>query len=219
MFSPRGERVGCFVTTLTGIYPFTRVYGEDVASGIPGMRAGEAVTFRVNGATATTVPATALWQNDLTGHPVDLSASSSLDVGAILASIAGKYSLLLGQEGTYAPPPADPRFNTLNTLAVGQGYLIRMTQAGEIVLNGSLAADMALNLAVGWNWIGYLPTNPLPVATALASIAGKYSLLLAQDGTFAPPPADPRFNTLAQMAAGAGYMIRMTQAATLVYPR
>jgi hypothetical protein len=218
MFSPRGDRVGCFVTTLAGIYPFTRVYGEDIASAIPGMRAGEAVTFKVNGVTATTSP-TALWQDDKIGHQVDLVASSGLDVGAILASIAGKYNLVLSEEGGYVPPPADPRYNTLNTLAVGEGYLIRMTQAGEIVLNGSpAAADMPHNLAVGWNWIGYLPTNPLPVATALASIAGKYNLLLGQDGTYAPPPADPRFNTLLQMAPGAGYMIRMTQAATLIYP-
>jgi len=57
------------------------------------------------------------------------------------------------------------------------------------------------------------------VTTALGSIAGKFSLLLGELGTYAPPPADPRFNTLTQMESGEGYMIRMTQAATLVYPQ
>ena len=79
MYSPREDRVGCYVTTVAGIYPYTRVYGEDNSATppIPGMRAGEAVTFKVNGVVATTNPATVLWQNDRVIHQVDLTASAA----------------------------------------------------------------------------------------------------------------------------------------------
>ena len=218
MYSPRGDRVGCFITTITGIYPYTRVYGEDSEGGTPGMRAGEAVSFRINGVPAQTNPATVIWQDDRGSHQADLSILQS-GVSVVLAPIAGKYNLLLGEEGTYAPPPADPRFNTLTSLQPGQAYLIRMTQAGELLLDGRrAAADTPLSLHVGWNWVGYLPEGDLAVEVALASIAGRYSLLLGEEGTYAPPPADPRFNTLTEMAPGEGYMIRMSQAGTLVYP-
>lgn len=74
MYSPRGDRVGC-VTAVGGIYPYTRAYGEDTGATppIPGMRAGEAVTFKVNGLIATTVPASVIWQDDKATHRVDLS--------------------------------------------------------------------------------------------------------------------------------------------------
>ena len=219
MYSPRGERVGCCITTVAGIYPYTRVYGEDSGAGIPGMRAGEAVTFRVNGFLAATNPITVTWQDDRSNHQVDLTASTQLDVATILASIAGQYDLVLGEEGTYAPPPADPRFNTLNTLRPEESYLIRMTQAGELVIRGRrVAANTPISLGTGWQWVGYLPDCTLEVATALASISGSFDLVLSEDKTYAPPPADPRFNTLTDMEPGEGYMFRMTRSGTQVYP-
>lgn len=77
LYNPRGERVGCAVTTAAGIYPYTRAYGEDSSANPPiaGMRAGEAVTFKVNGAVATTLPSPVIWQDDKATHAVDLSAS------------------------------------------------------------------------------------------------------------------------------------------------
>ncbi len=219
MYSPRDDRVGCCVTTEMTIYPYTRVYGEDTASGIPGMRAGEAVTFRVNGVVATTSPPTVIWQDDKLQHPANLSASSQVDVATFLASIAGRYDLVLGEEGTYAPPPADPRFNTLTSLQTGRTYLIHMTGSAELVINGTLvAADIPLPLTPGWHWIGYLPNCTEQIATALASLAGMYDLVLSETGTYAPPPSDPRFNTLTAMEPGEGYMIHMTASGTLTYP-
>ena len=219
MYSPRGDRVGCYILTNSGIYPYTRAYGEDTVSNIPGMRAGEAVTFRVNGVLATTNPATVTWQDDRMNHRVNLTASSQIDVATLLISLAGRYDLVLGEEGTYAPPPADPRFNTLTGLRPGQTYLIHMTSAAELVIYGTpLAANTPLALTPGWRWIGYLPNCNLPVATALASIAGKYDLLLSETGTYAPPPADPRFNTMTTMEPGEGYMIHVMAGGTLSYP-
>jgi hypothetical protein len=53
------------------------IYGEDTSVNppIPGMRTGETVTFRVNGAVATAVPLL-VWQNDKDLHEVALTAWS-----------------------------------------------------------------------------------------------------------------------------------------------
>jgi len=135
-----------------------------------------------------------------------------------LASIAGRYDLVLGQEGTYAPPPADPAYNTLTSLTPGRAYLIRLSEAAELVWHGApLDAGAPLALPAGWQWLGYLPACAQEVGAALASIAGAYDLVLGEAGAYAPL-ADPAHNTLHELAPGAGYMIRMTRAATLVYP-
>ena len=147
------------------------------------------------------------------------------DVDSMLNAIAGDYDLVLSEQATYAPPPADPRFNTLTALEPGIGYMIRMTQtapdASLLGLTGPrVLADTPLSLEGGWNWVGYLPTTTLPVTTALSSIAGKYDLVLGEDDTtYAPPPADPALNTLTVMEPGEAYLIRMIEPATLVYPR
>jgi hypothetical protein len=76
--SPRSDVVGCFVVTSAGEYGAMPVYGEDtsVSPPIPGMRTGEPVAFRVNGAQATADPALT-WTDDKTAHQVNLSATSA----------------------------------------------------------------------------------------------------------------------------------------------
>ena len=245
--NPRGDVVGCFEVTTPGLYGYMRVYGEDAAASpsIPGMRTGEPVTFEVNGVCADTDPAPVLWQDDKGYHAVDLTSPcvqeqriplhsgwnwfsinrtpSDSSVPAVLTSISGKYDLVLGEDGVYAPPPADPAFNTLTDILPGEGYMIRMTHAAEepnpLLVSGPLVpANTPIPLHSGWNWLGYLPESAQDISHALNSIAGKFDLVLGETGTYAPPPANPAFNTLSHLEPGRGYLIRMTQAATLVYP-
>jgi hypothetical protein len=68
----------------------------------------------------------------------------------------------------------------------------------------------------GWNWIGYLPEATLPVTEALQSIDGQYIRVLSLDKVY--DPALPLYNTLREMRAGEGYLIRVTGAVTLTYP-
>lgn len=72
----QGVQAGCFVVTIPGIYGYMRVYGADVATGTPGMASNGAVTFKVNGAVAASVPASVLWSGDRGQHAVDLSAQA-----------------------------------------------------------------------------------------------------------------------------------------------
>jgi len=140
---------------------------------------------------------------------------------APLTALAGQYDLVLGEEGSYAPPPADPRFNTLTALQVGRGYLIRLTapQTVTLTLTGPApAGPLTLALHPGWNWVGYPLADAQPPENALAGLAGQYDLVVGEEGTYAPPPADPRFNTLAVLRPDRGYLLRLRAAATLVFP-
>lgn len=244
-FNPRGDRVGCFQATSNSVYGYMRVYGEDATANppTPGMRTNEEVTFKINGTPARPSTCPVRWTDDKTPHSLDLTGPgecpreqkltlhrgwnwislnrhpSTTSIASVLTSIGGKYDLVLGEEGTFAPPPADPRFNTLQQVSDGRGYMLRMNQDATLTVTGdAISVSTPIQLGRGWRWLGYLPENGRDIAYALSSVSGKFSLLLGEAGTYAPPPADPRFNTLQTMAPGAGYMIRMIQDAALVYP-
>lgn len=73
--SPRGDTVGCRVVDEAGFYRAMKVFGEETVDGVevPGMRAGEAIVFRINGVLA--VPSEQhQWVDDKESHRVDLSA-------------------------------------------------------------------------------------------------------------------------------------------------
>ena len=84
-------RTGCFVVGIPGIYGYLRVYGADPDTGTPGMAQNEAVTFRVNGTTASATPSPVLWTGDRGLHTVALSAISppvNFGIGRITGGIA-----------------------------------------------------------------------------------------------------------------------------------
>jgi hypothetical protein len=220
-FDPRGDLVGSFTVTTDGSFGYMRVYGEDTSATpqIPGMRAGEAVTFKVNGYDATPSPSPITWQNNPNSVQISLAATSTVSPASLLSSISGQYDYVLGETGTFAPPPANQVFNNLNSMEVGKGYFLRMKQAANLVIKGSrVVVGTPMVLPQGWHWIGYLPTTTQNLPGSVDSITGHYDYLLGEDGTYAAPPAAPQFNTLSVMAPGKGYMVRMTgTGGTLVY--
>jgi hypothetical protein len=120
--NPRGDTVGCFSVTTAGSYGFMPVYGEDAGASPPigGMREGEIVLFRVNGAVAASTPRMT-WTNSLSPVQINLEASYSpaqpvqLSTGwnfmsfrmqpplplvdVTLNSIRGKYCRVMGEAG------------------------------------------------------------------------------------------------------------------------
>ncbi len=239
--NPRGDTVGCFVVGTTGQYGFMRIYGEDTTATpvIPGMRAGELVAFRVNGAPAAATPQL-YWQADYATHRVDLNAGSITGqsillqagwnlmsfrleppvptVRQVLDSIDGRYDRVLGETGAYAPSVPDV-FNTLKELHPGQGYYVRIsdsTSASALIEGLTVPVTTPIPLHAGWNWIGYLPEATLPITEALQSIEGQYQRVLSLDKAF--DPALPEYSTLRFMEPGKGYLLYANQAITLTYP-
>jgi hypothetical protein len=239
--SPRGDTVGCFTVATAGQYGLMRIYGEDATANppIPGMRAGELVAFRVNGASAVATPLF-YWHDDKAPHRVDL-AGGHIEVQIILLKpgwnlisfrveppaplvnqvlkpIEGRYDRVLGETGVYSPSLPDV-YNTLKEMHCGKAYYLRLTgsTSTNLLVEGlRCAANTPIPLHQGWNWIGYLPQATLPVTQALQSIAGLYQRVLSLDKTY--DPSLPEFSTLKEMKEDEGYLIYMNQAATLTYP-
>ena len=237
--NPRGDVVGCFEVTDSGEYGPMRIYGEanQTEPSTPGMRPGETVTFRVNGQPAVTLPPF-VWQNDHLTHTIDLVVGGqdqviqlhqnwtlmsfnritpSAAVTEVLASAEGSYDRILGEEGSYVTTlPA--QFNTLQEMEPGKAYWVHATSPVTLTLTGSpMPVNTPIELHTGWNWVGYLPEASQSVTQALTSIEGKYTWVIGDDGSFVPS-LPVTFNTLKTMKPGKGYLIYMTEAATLTYP-
>jgi hypothetical protein len=240
--SYRGDTVGCFIVRSEGAYGLMRIYGEDATASppIPGMKDGEMVEFRVNGAPAVATPPL-YWRDDKTGHEVNLTAgpiegqsillappwtliSFNLEppvplVPRVLDSIAGRYDRVLGENGVYAPS-LPITYTTLTEMHAGRGYWIRITgpASTNLLVQGlTVSSTTPIPLHTGWNWVGYLPTTTLPITTALESIAGSYLRVVGDRGSY-QPSLEPQYITLWDMQPGEGYLIRATQALTLTYP-
>lgn len=238
--NPRGDTVGCFTVASEGNYGFMRIYGEDTSETpiIPGMRAGEMVEYRVNGAPAIATPLF-YWSDDHAAHNINLNAGNITGqsillntgwnlvsfnvepptplVSTVLNSIHDRYSRVLGENGIYVPTLPD-EFNTLRELHTANGYYIRITGTTSVsLLVEGLAQDCSTpkQLHAGWNWIG-APCAITPTAEALQSITGYYQRVLSLNKTY--DPALPQYSTLTHLKPGEGYLIYITEPVTLVYP-
>ena len=104
--SPRGDVVGCFVITSSGNYGAMYIYGEDtsVTPAIPGMRAGETVSFLVNTVSATTSPSLT-WQNDKEVRSINLSATFTVNANFSADKTTGQAPLAVQFTDTSTPTP------------------------------------------------------------------------------------------------------------------
>ncbi|MFQ5857847.1 MAG: SH3 domain-containing protein [Anaerolineae bacterium] len=150
------------------------------------------------------------------------------DPAAVLASIAGRYSRVYVYDGCDAADPwklydpADPPASDLTAIDHRMGFWIEMTAAGTLSVSGARPTSTSIQVCQGWNLIGYPLGQARPVAEALASIAGKYTRVLAYDPDWAGlwkmynaavlGPA----NDLQVLEPGRGYWVYATEDVTLV---
>ena len=242
--SPRGDVVGCFIVKqdTPGLYGFMPIYGEDPTANppIPGMRDGDTVIFRINGALAAPSPSLE-WHDDKTPHQVDLEVIVTPPQTILLTpgwnlisfyveppvplvdtvlqhSIQGKYCLVLGEKDIYDCEVPE-HYRSLKELHGGRGYYLRLeggASANLLVEGVPITPTTPIPLHPGWNWVGYLPRATQPVTVALQSIAGHY--LWVTDGSLFYDPTLPEFSTLTEMEPDDGYLIYATDAVTLTYP-
>jgi hypothetical protein len=97
-------------------------------------------------------------------------------------------------------------------------YKIKVNAACTLTVTGmAIAPATPIALTTGWNWVAYLPTTAMPIATALASISGQVQEVksLTQSATYS---GGAWSGTLAQLQPGQGYAIKMSAPGTLIYP-
>ncbi|MFH1926992.1 MAG: hypothetical protein ABIK79_02280, partial [Chloroflexota bacterium] len=152
-------------------------------------------------------------------HPNDISAA------AVLSTIAGEYDAVYAYDASdeVSPwkqlDPSVPSFaNDLLTIDETKGLWLHGTSATTWTFPDYTLPAGITPLHPGWNLVGYPLQDAQPIAEALASIEGNYTLVYTQDPsdqadpwkTF-DPAAPPWSNELTQMVPGRGYWILVTQ--------
>lgn len=250
-YDPTGIHCGTYMVTEAGRYGPMPVYGDDpTTSERDGAHVGDYIRFTVNGMPAWAAgPASPIWTawgdirevNLWETRPAYRSLSLkdgwnliSFDVappdtriGAVLGGLAGNYEAVLSMEcgaGVRAYyPDLPPALNTLSTMDAYHGYWLRAIGDRMLYLSGNeLPNALGQPLCAGYNLISYWPNVPLPVPTALASIAGQYTVVTGYDPVAGAqsyyPDLPPSLNTLTTLQPGRGYWVRMSTAGVLIYP-
>ena len=161
------------------------------------------------------------WNYVSTNLIPDNYAISSLFEDALdgsLLKVLGDDVFALGQSYTPGIPSV---FNSLQMHSDAAGYVIKVDADGIWTSSGTAldAASTPLDLNEGWNIIGYVPQEAMPVEDALSSIDGLVGTVIdGQNGTVWNPSNPNEFNSLLDMEPGRSYWVRMLEAGTLVYP-
>lgn len=110
---------------------------------------------------------------------------------------------------------------TLMTIDNQSMYMMRVAAGHNFEVNG-YTVDQAANpiaIASGWNWIAYQPLTGQAVADALASLTPITGDLIKNQFAFAQFVSGYGWaGSLAYMAPGFGYLLKMDNAGTLTYP-
>ena len=113
-------------------------------------------------------------------------------------------------------------FGTLQSLDNLNTYKIKLTNSGNITYEGSQVNvnDTPIELSSGWNWISYLPQESININTAFQSIdnfsEGDY---IKNQSSFSDYiEGFGFFGTLENLNPRGGYLLKVANEATLVYP-
>ncbi|HIQ06655.1 MAG TPA: VWA domain-containing protein, partial [Anaerolineae bacterium] len=158
-----------------------------------------------------------LWSTDL--MPDDPAVAEALDGIRDMLWLAMGFQCGVGGLSYY--PTLPPALNSLGAIDPYHGFWLKTTEAATLSITGlEIPEQSPIYLCPGWNLVSYLPDAPMPVATALTSIDGLYTVVLGYDGGGLSyyPDLPPGLNTLTQLEPGHGYWIKMTEPGTLIYP-
>jgi hypothetical protein len=143
-----------------------------------------------------------------------------------LSSITGSYNLVYAYNAWDTADPwktyniARPAaLNDMKVITEGMGVWLNATAPVTLTITGTLPVSPAINLAAGWNLVGYPIQATRPVTAALMSITGTYDLVYAYNAFDTGDPwktyniARPAaLNDLKTMGPGWGYWIHTTAA-------
>lgn len=99
-------------------------------------------------------------------------------------------------------------------------YRMRLSSSQEFSIAGARAPIEPIQLSSGFTWIGYQPQECQPINTALSGLADdpSYDDRLIGQNAFALYNGVQWIGSLTQMCPGEGYIIRLAEENTLLYP-
>lgn len=139
--------------------------------------------------------------------PPDLSAS------AVFGSVTS-LAIVVTNAGQFYIPNVIDNIGQLNLL---EGYKVYLNLAESFSATGQpIKPETPIPLTLGWNFVSYLPTAPMPTEQALGSIISSLAIVKTDDGTFFIPGV---ISNLPALSPGKGYKLYLNTVDTLVYPR
>jgi uncharacterized protein (TIGR02145 family) len=122
------------------------------------------------------------------------------------------------QEGVFFDPYGPDFLNTLINMNPGEGYWVKVNAACSLVVSGDpIPETLSIDLASGWNLIGYWLTEPMAPTDAFAEIIPPgyvvyVSGFVNQEGVFFDPNGPDFLNTLDTLRNGYGYWLKLNTA-------
>ena len=143
--------------------------------------------------------------------------ATTKDVISIIDPIVDKVVIVKNSAGlSYLP---ELGFNAIGDLEVGQGYLIKTTEAVSLKIYGVVAKpeENPIILAEGWNIIGYLRKEPADTIKVFADIHADGNLIIVKDSTGKIYLPEWDYNGIGDMKPGDGYQLKVLNNGTLTY--
>ena len=143
-------------------------------------------------------------------------------ISPLLSSINGNYSIVWEYNASDTSDhwkkydPGVPFGNDLTNMEPGKGYWILMTSDNTLPISGTVPESTDIDLKISWNLVGYNSLDSQPIADALSSISGNYSIVWAYNASDTTDhwkkydSGVPFGNDLINMEPGRGYWIMMT---------
>jgi hypothetical protein len=146
--------------------------------------------------------------------PADLSLNS------VFAGIVNQVEQVKTQTQSAIRSGGNWKGDLANMSGIGQYkmYKVKVSAACTLNVTGTaIGSATPIALVTGWNWVAYLPTSAMPIATALDSIKGQVLEVksLTKSATYS---GGAWSGTLTQLQPGQGYAIKMSAPGTLIYP-
>lgn len=137
-----------------------------------------------------------------------------------LKSIADKVERFVGVETELINDPQYGLTGSLQTLSPKELYKLQVNETLSNTWSGTAyaAENVSFTLHQGWNWMGYVPTNELPLAEALKQLTPAENDVIKGKDAFATYSNGKWSGTLEVMTPGAGYMYQAGTTATFCYP-
>lgn len=142
---------------------------------------------------------------------------------AVLASLSQPAGALIKGQTAFSAysTNASSWIGTLNTLSPKAMYQYHSLNDDSISLIGQYLdpETQTIPLSVGWNWIGYIPTQAMGIDEALSSLTPSNGDIIKSQLQFAQYLSGAGWiGNLKTLNAPNGYLIKLANADTLVYP-
>jgi hypothetical protein len=150
------------------------------------------------------------------------------NITSLLSPINGNYSIVWEYNASDTSDhwkkydPSVPFGNDLTNMEPGKGYWIVMTSDDTLPISRAVPESVDIDLKIGWNLVGFNSLDSKPIAEALSSINGNYSIVWAYNASDTTDhwkkydPSVPFGNDLINMEPGRGYWIMMTSEGILI---